>query len=253
MKVRSDSEHHEACKDITVWYALPQSLNDSSVLERFYSWLSPSELHICKSYRFKKDQHTYLIAHALLRAALSRCCDVPPERWQFQSNEYQKPFITEPTNARHLHFNISHTDGMVAIAITRIGPIGVDVEPLSREAIENGVAQEVLSEVEYLDYMQQRDSAKHARFLQYWTLKEAYVKATGRGMTAGLKNHAFNLSDPCNPKIRFLEPGENLDADWDFWQYRLDTGHILALACQSQTTVKPPFYIQEALWLSEIQ
>lgn len=240
-----------ACNDIKIWYALPESLNDSRLLERFCSWFSPSELHVCKSYRFKKDQHTYLIAHALLRAALSRCCDVHPARWTFHKNAYQKPYISEPTNTRHLHFNISHTEGMVAAAITRIGSIGVDVESLSRETIENGVAQEVLSEVEYRDYMQQTGTAQHTRLLQYWTLKEAYVKATGRGITAGLKNHAFDLSEQLDPKIRFLEPNENLESDWKFWQYGLDTGHMLALACQTRSLVRPPIHIEEAHWLSE--
>lgn len=240
-----------AIRDIKVWYAFPQTLVDPSLLKRFYSWLSPYELQVYKSYRFEKDQHTYLVAHALIRAALSRCCDVHPAGWTFQKNAHQKPYISEPTNARDLHFNISHTNGMVAAAITRIGPVGVDVESLSREKIENEVAQEVLSELEYRDYMQQSDTAQHTRLLQYWTLKEAYVKATGRGITAGLKNHAFDLSEQLNPKIRFLEPNEHSDTDWKFWQYRVDTGHMLALACQTHSSVKPTIHLEEAHWLSE--
>ncbi len=240
-----------AADEIKVWFVSPQVFSHSSSYERFHGWLSPNELETYRKFRFEKDQHTYLIAHALLRAALSRCRAIEPSRWMFRTNAYQKPFVLEPSDTCDLHFNLSHTDGMVAVAITRAGQVGIDVETLSQDQIGIEIVQEVLSEDEYHDYLLQQPPDQHKRLLQYWTLKEAFVKATGLGITAGLKNHAFDLSGHPHPKIRFLSTSDFSSSDWRFWQYNLTTGHFLAVACQQDASREITPSLEEALWLQE--
>ena len=100
-----------------------------------------------------------------------------------------------------LHASISHSGDRVAVALTRAGPVGVDVERIS--PIEVGVlASEVLAPGE------QAISARD--FFTYWVRKESVVKATGDGIPAGLER--VRVSRPSEPAFLLDYPGRSLRA-----------------------------------------
>ena len=237
--------------EIQVWYAKPQDFNDEAIKQKFYSWLSETERAFLKALRFEQDRLTYLVAHALLRAALSSYTDVKPADWQFQTNPFNKPLIAPALNTQGLHFNLSHTKGMVALALTRVGPLGIDVESTSREQNISEIAPDILTSNEYLDLNQQAQSDQHTRLLKYWTLKEAFVKATGLGLTSGLQTFEFDLDVQPQPIIRFLSPKDTLAKNWQFKQCLLSSGHILALAHHHPEAPHTQVSLNEALWLQE--
>jgi 4'-phosphopantetheinyl transferase len=237
--------------EIKVWYARPEDFNDEVIQQKFRSWLSDTELASLKALRFEHHRLIYLVAHALLRAALSRCTDIKPCDWQFQTNLFNKPFIAPPLHSLGLHFNLSHTEGMVALALTQIGPLGIDVESTSRPQNASEIAQDVLTQNEYLDLTLQAQTDQHTRLLKYWTLKEAFVKATGLGLTSGLQTFEFDLDAQPQPVIRFLSPNDTLARNWQFKQYTLPSGHILALAQHHPEKPQAHVSLNEALWLQE--
>jgi 4'-phosphopantetheinyl transferase len=237
--------------EIQVWYAKPEDFNNEVIQQKFRSWLSEAEIASLKALRFEHHRLTYLVAHALLRAALSSYTDVKPAAWQFQTNPFNKPFIAPPLNTLGLHFNLSHTEGMVALALTRIGALGVDVESISREQNVSEIAQDILTANEYLDLTQHAKTDQHTRLLKYWTLKEAFVKATGLGLTSGLQTFEFDLDVQPQPIIRFLSPKDTLAKNWHFKQCVLPSGHILALAHHQLEAPHTQVSLNEALWLQE--
>ena len=237
--------------EIQVWYATPEDFNDEVIQQKFRSWLSDTELAFLKALRFEHHRLTYLVAHALLRATLSSYTDVKPVDWQFQTNPFNKPFIAPPLNTLGLHFNLSHTEGMVAIALTQIGPLGIDIESTSREQNISEIAQDILTLNECLDLNQQAQTDQHIRLLKYWTLKEAFVKATGLGLTSGLQTFEFDLNAQPEPIIRFLSPNDTLARNWQFKQCTLPSSHILALAHHHPEAPHVQVSLDEALWLQE--
>jgi len=237
--------------EIQVWYATPQAFHDVAIQQKFRSWLSDSELASLNALRFEHHRLTYLVAHALLRAALSKHTGVKPADWQFQTNPFNKPFIADPLNALGLHFNLSHTDGMVAMALTQIGPLGIDVESTTHAQNVSEIAQDILTPNEYRNLNQQPHTHQHTRLLKYWTLKEAFVKATGLGLTSGLQTFEFDLDAQPQPVIQFLSPNETLAKSWEFQQYTLPYGHIIALAHHHPEAPHAKVSLNEALWLQE--
>lgn len=237
--------------EIHAWYARPEDFNDEAIQQKFHSWLSETERACLKAFRFEQDRLTYLVAHALLRASLSGYTDVKPADWQFQTNPFNKPFIAPPLNTLGLHFNLSHTNGLVALALTRVGPVGIDVESTSREQNISEIAPDILTSNEYLDLIQQAKTDQHTRLLKYWTLKEAFVKATGLGLTSGLQTFEFYLEAQPQPIIRFLSPKDTLAKNWQFKQCILSSGHILALAHHHPEALHAKVSLNEALWLQE--
>lgn len=94
---------------------------------------------------------------------------------------------------------MTHTDGLIGLAVTRGNAVGIDAESLLRTTRTNPlkVAQRRFSNVEIRQLEESRDGEERATlFIKLWTLKESYVKATGKGIDAapGLKGFGFSLS-----------------------------------------------------------
>lgn len=99
-----------------------------------------------------------------------------------------KPYFKDSA----VHFSISHTKGRVFCVLSD-RPVGIDAEETDRQA-DLRLAEKILSASEWEQYEKAQDKKK--ALLQFWVLKEAFVKCTGEGLR-GYPNHtAFSLDDP---------------------------------------------------------
>jgi len=114
-----------------------------------------------------------------LRTTLSRYAAVKPADWQFINNAHGRPeLLDRPANAPDLRFNISHTDGLIACAVTIGREVGVGVEQVSRR-LSHDVAGRHFAPGEVNDLRRLPEDEQQRVFFDYWTLKEAYSKALG--------------------------------------------------------------------------
>src|SRR5262249_25378733 len=155
--------------EIHLWIARPARVDAS----RFRAWLSPEEAARCARFRFEEHRHEYLVTRGLVRTALSAYRDVEPAAWVFRSNEYGRPEITPPCG---LSFNLSTSLALVVCAVAEDRVLGVDVEPLAR-------AKEILEVRDTVFTAKERAGLTPDRAVSFWTLKEAYMKARGMGMS----------------------------------------------------------------------
>lgn len=102
------------------------------------------------------------------------------------------------------HSSVCHTNSLVLTGFNR-GPIGVDAEPLERHPDWARLARRWFARAE-TEWLHQQPDPRDA-FLRLWTLKEAWIKATGRGIADNLR--ALVL-DPATNRLRLDQPG----ADW---------------------------------------
>lgn len=188
------------------------------------AWLSAAERARAERLRLPAPRILALTARALLRYTLSQCVDVPPTEWEFMVDSFGKPHL-QP-NAHGLHFNVTHTDGLAAVAVARQPNVGIDAEPRTRQ-VNLGMAQRYFAPSEAALVEQAPATEQADVFLRLWTLKEAYVKACGRGLRVPLEQFAFVLTDP--PQVTFAPELAEDPARWQFWQWATPT-HWLALA-----------------------
>jgi 4'-phosphopantetheinyl transferase len=96
-----------------------------------------------------------------------------------------KPVFACPTLAG-LHFNLSHSADVVFVAVSRTGPVGIDVERISPTVDWNGIARRFFhhTDVDWL-FAQPPDCQLEA-FFTLWTRKEAFAKARGGTVFEGL-------------------------------------------------------------------
>lgn len=197
---------------------------------RYLPLLSPDEHDRMARLVFERDRSRFLLTRALVRTMLSRYAPVAPADWQFMANAHGRPEILDaPAGVPDLRFNISHTDGLIACAVTVGREVGVDVEHVGRR-LTRDVAARFFAPAE-VAHLQSLPDEEHERlFFDYWTLKEAYIKARGFGLALPLGDFAFHLSPDGPPSIS-IEPSLNDDpATWQFQQDWPTPTHRLGLA-----------------------
>lgn len=231
------AEPSPTCDDLRdelhVWIARPEDFRDDSELARYRSWLSDDERVRADRYLDAADRHLFLIAHALLRSTLSRYSDCPPEAWRFAAGEHGRPGIVDQLGgAGRVGFSLSHTTGMAACVVSDDVDCGVDVERIGRVSDPRALARRYFSPNECEDLDRQSDQDVDARFVEYWTLKEAYLKARGLGLELPLDRFAFVLGRGAPIAARFDAPITDHTSAWQFDQWRPGREHVLAVAAR---------------------
>lgn len=181
-------------------------------------------------YKFEHSRREYRTTRALVREVLSRYASVAPEQWQFAANAWGRPEISGPSGAPRLRFNLTNTQGMVAIIVSSEHEVGLDVEPLDRDSETTAIADRYFSPSEVRALFSLPKDEQRARFFDYWTLKEAYIKACGMGLAIPLDHFSFQI-EPAKPiGISFHPKRDDDPAAWQFAQHRPTPRHLLSAA-----------------------
>jgi len=90
--------------------------------------LSDGERKRPERLQFDRDRNRFIVRHGLLRMILGRYLNTDSERLALASETRGKPIVYAPAVTPSLHFNLSHSNGLVLIAGTRQAALGVDVE-----------------------------------------------------------------------------------------------------------------------------
>lgn len=216
---------------VDVWVA-PSSSLDPRDLARMATVLTPEET--ARGARFVRatDRAAFVLTRALVRTRLSLYGPTAPADWRFVTNEHQCPFVAaDLAGSPRLSFNVSHTDGLVVLAVTRGHRVGVDVEHVTRTVLE-AIPERHFAADEVRD-LRALPAADQARvFFDYWTLKEAYIKARGMGLALPLDQFAFTLHGEAPPSIRFAPGFADDPGRWQFRQLWPTATHRLALAVE---------------------
>ena len=232
-------------EQVHLWFAFPDEIQSPELLEQYERLLSEEENARRKRFRFERHGHRFAVTRALVRTTLSWYADVEPETWRFATNPYGKPEIEESMNPDGIRFNVSHTRGLIAVALVLKHDIGVDVENTERRSDISRIANRFFSKPEaedLKDVAEKNEAQARERFFRYWTLKESYIKACGKGLSMPLDQFSFHLEEDrserdWSEKDRLLEISfaTSLDDDpgLEQWQFALMEplpGHPAALS-----------------------
>jgi 4'-phosphopantetheinyl transferase len=223
--------------EVHLWYEVLDAARDDLWREAAQRIATDAERARCERFVFPEGRRECLAARCMARSILSRYTDVHPSEWRFGSNRFGRPEITEPAHATQLRFNLSHADGLVACVVSAHYDVGVDVERFGRlPSMQLAESRFAASEVAALRALPDAEQAR--RFLEYWTLKEAYVKARGSGLAVPLDQFAFDLSRPGRPRIEFRHGFDDDHRAWQFDRLFVGTDHLVAVA--TRHGARPP-------------
>lgn len=168
----------------------------------------------------------YICTRAVLRRVLSRYCGIDAAQLVICLNRYGKPYL----KGQPWFFNLSHSDEKLVIAVSNV-EIGVDIEICRERKNLADLTQHCFAPEEITYWRGLPDAQKTRAFYQFWTAKEAFVKATGRGMGLGLSRCVINPQQP----DRFLRLPEGYGdcADWRTVPLTLEKSHVGSLAANT--------------------
>jgi len=199
-------------------------------------------------YRHPLDAHQFLLGRLLIRRWLAEVTGVPAESWRFSEGERGRPEVAGA--ATDWSFNLAHSGGLVACALARgrqtpdpDAGIGVDLEDLQRRPLARDLVRRFCAPSETADIERQAEDLQARRFLTYWTLKEAYLKARGLGIAVHLADVAFTLDGP-HPEITFRESLAGTSRAWAFELFQPTPRYLLSVAApQPPGTPRPLIHL----------
>lgn len=185
-------------------------------IESLRALLSPQELARNSSFRHAEHRNRDAVCRGLLREHLAALLNCPAATISISVNDNGKPRLS--AGQPGLQFNYSHSGEYVVFAFCVDSPIGVDIERTSRRNNAAGIAQHFFAtdEVRALEALPQ--SRQKQQFFRYWTLKEAYLKARGKGIFLGLDKFSFALhpDDETDISITFCDAEFDRPEHWQF-------------------------------------
>lgn len=191
--------------------------------------LDRNERERAARFQFEGDRNAYIAAHGLTRLFLAAWTGRAAGSLAFNAGPYGKPQLVRGGAS----FNLSHTRSMVAVALSTQGEVGVDVEQLgATRPVELDIADRWFSKDEVAQINVAGDeTGKRDRFMRIWNLKEAVIKATGRGLSQELTGFTVTpgAGPEGSPKLECHEEWLRTASDWRLAQWDVD-GHVLAVA-----------------------
>jgi 4'-phosphopantetheinyl transferase len=180
--------------EVHCWLMDPAAMQDLTIRERATDVLTDDEVARARRFVVAADRESFVAAHALLRVRLAACTGVSPRDIRIDVDDFGKPHLVGRVNGMALNFNISRRREIVACALTWERRLGVDVEILRGAPLE--IADHYFAAPEAAALAAAPAEEKQDVFFRVWTMKEAFMKAVGRGFSMPLDSFAVTLSPP---------------------------------------------------------
>ena len=197
-----------------------------SVKRDCYSMLSEDEYEKVKRFRTETLKQKAFAVRVALRRELSQYCKnnqlpkIKPQDWQFELGEYGKPRLIESQlDKTGIQFNISHSGDYLLIGILHSKwrgsdiLLGVDIERERQNTDINAIVGRYFSESEIVGLRKLPENKHRQRFFDLWTLKESYIKATGKGLATRLDAFGFEF-DENNDSVALTPENEYAQFYW---------------------------------------
>jgi phosphopantetheinyl transferase len=179
-----DTWYQNKIKNLNIYFGNADNfLNEVTI---FYSFLSDFEKAIANRFKHDIDYSCYISAHALLRIEISKLLKVEASSIVFDKSENGKPIIS----GIDLPFSLSRNKNYFAFTIGRSNQyLGIDIEQIKADFDIRAISRNYYSLTEQQLIFNYTTIADQSRtFLEFWTRKEALLKAVGIGINTNLSN-----------------------------------------------------------------
>jgi 4'-phosphopantetheinyl transferase len=201
--------------EIHLWFAFPGEAGGPHTAASVRPILDDGEKARMARLHFPGGRHLFEVSHSLVRTTLSRYSKIPPEKWRFVKSAHGKPSIDPNLDSPPLSFSLAHTKGLAVVAVTEGTEVGVDVEGRDRRVDAARLISRFFSPEEAAALQEIPSERLRERFFCYWTLKEAYIKARGLGLSLPLDSFSFRLAGEIPFRIGF-SGDDRSSGNWRF-------------------------------------
>ncbi len=193
--------------------------------------LSPQEWQRAESFHFDVDRFRFIAGRGALRTILSRYLNEDPAAIEFEYESRGKLRLGGLFAECDLQFNLAHCEDLAVLAVARGRLVGVDLEREREIADMEQVVAMICSPRQIAEFRGLRNEERTVAFYRIWTRKEAWLKATGNGITTSLEEiePSFGADDP--PRYKRVSAESPIPAHvWKLYSFVPRQGFIAALA-----------------------
>jgi 4'-phosphopantetheinyl transferase len=207
---------------IDVWHEVVMTDYDQHL--QYWRVLDNAEKTRAEKFKSVQLQQRYVTAHGCLRNILAHHLNVSPETIRIEKTVQGKPYLVDYPE---LAFNLSHTGDHLLVAVAENCQLGVDIEQCKYRPILADLVHRCFGTEEITYWQQLPEAEQLGAFYQFWTRKEAFVKATGFGIALGLRECVLN---PEYPHTFLAVPAScGLASDWHSRDIAVGEGMCAAL------------------------
>lgn len=204
----------------------------SNQVQQFQGLLASDEMSRMKRFRFSSDRDCYIIVRGILRVLLGIYLQIPPRQIKFHYSERGKPILAAGQANLFLNFNVSHSHEQALLAFTYNRAIGVDLEYIRPDIVREHVAERFFSPQETNTLRMLPDSLQPVAFFNCWTRKEAFIKATGEGLSRPLDQFSVSLIPGEPARLLNIQPESSESFAWLLQELDVGSKYAAALAVQ---------------------
>lgn len=207
-------------------------------LERHARVLSEDERTQAARYHFDRDRYRYIAGRGQLRALLGHYLGVAPRDIRFTYSRYGKPSLSAPPLQPPLHFNLSHSQEFALYAFAWGREMGIDLE-FKREMPDlMEIAQRFFSPSEYGVLASLAAGEQADAFFRCWTRKEAYLKASGEGLSRPLDAFDVPLAPGEPPKLLRVADSPDEIHRWTMHELTMPPHYAATLCVEGTVAVQ---------------
>jgi 4'-phosphopantetheinyl transferase len=205
-------------------------IDEPQLLDQYHSLLNQAERQRWQGIRTEEGKLCFLVSRAMMRTLLGAAISCPPTALTVTADAQGKPFIDRSTT--HWQFTLSHSRGLITLALAYDTAIGIDVECYHRNTETLQLARHFFhsQEIQQLEALPADEQRQH--FFKLWTLKEAYVKAIGCGLSHALDSVGFTFHQPDSKLAMHPPPQSTVNC----WLAQPESGYTLASIALSQSS-----------------
>lgn len=176
--------------------------------------LSAEEKQRAACFLRQKDRQRYYFSHVMLRIVLAYYLSIDPQHIIFKYNSFGKPSLWQAVTEPEICFNMAHSKDMILVVVTCRAAVGVDVEFIRELQDAHQIVTQNFSPEEQRYLIGSPEQEFKDRFFTCWTLKEAFVKAFGMGLSYPLKKFNIINSHTETPISGWMTLRRSADKKW---------------------------------------
>jgi 4'-phosphopantetheinyl transferase len=181
-------------KKVDVWICESENVHDK--FNYFLSLLSAQELSRANRFKFEVHKQNFVNSHGFKRSVLAKYLNLNPASIVYNKGIKGKPYLADK-NSLNLSFNLSHTEDISLLAVTKNLDVGIDIECVDRKTDWKSICKRFFTEYEQQALFSLQEQQQQQAFYELWTRKEAYIKLLGTGLS--LSPTQFTLTVPPQP------------------------------------------------------
>jgi len=219
-------------KDVHIWRAALDLPN--SDLEELKQKLSIDERIKAEHFHFERERRRFIVGRGILRRILGFYLSIKPVDLQFSYGKNGKPGLANSFGNRRIDFNMTRSEGLALYGFALDRQIGVDVERMRDIPEMNRIVEIFFSERENDIFRSLPENRKKEAFFRCWTRKEAFIKATGNGLSQSLDRFDVSM-DPDEPaRLLGIEGSSKATTRWSIQDLKPAPGFAAAFAVEGR-------------------